>query len=100
MTKPLAKPNGKKVSQAELYKALYRLDQNVAEAITTVHDAINGLRDSFEGHRADGHPYTKEAEVKLAEHRVDGKMVAFRTGILALAATIGAVTLKALEMFA
>ena len=100
MGKPLNKPNGKKVSQAELYKALYQLDQNVAEAITAVHDSINNLRESFEGHRADGHPYTREAEVELAKHGVNGKRVAFRTGILALAATIGAVSLKALEMFA
>ncbi len=100
MNKPLKKPNGKKVSQAELYKGLYQLDQNVAEAITAVHDALNGLRESFEGHRADGHPYTKAAEVKLAEHKVTGGVIAFRSGILALAATVGAVTLKALELLA
>ncbi len=96
--KSVAKPNGKKVTQAQLYKALYQLDQNVAEAITSVHDAINNLTGSFEEHRKDGHPFTRVAEVALAKHGVDGKKVAFRTGILALAATLGAVTLKVLEV--
>ena len=98
MAKPIAKPNGKRVTQAQLYKALYQLDQNVAEAITAVHDAITNLTGSFESHRADGHPFTQEAKVQLAKHGVDGKRIAFLTGILALAATLGAVVLKALEM--
>ncbi len=98
MSKPLNKPNGKKVTQAQLYKALYQLDQNVAEAITAVHDAINNLTGSFEDHRKDGHPFKQEAQVALAKHGVDGRKVAFRTGILALAATAGAVGLKILEL--
>ncbi len=98
MTKPIEKPNGKKVTQAQLYKALYQLDQNVAEAITAVHDTLNGLRESFEGHRADGHPYTDKAEVVKEEIRLDAKKAGLATGILALAATIGAATVKALDL--
>ncbi len=98
MAKPLNKPNGKKVSQAELYKALYQLDQNVAEAITAVHDAINGLRESFEGHRADGHPYTDKATIIKEQIGLDAKKAGLATGILAVAATFGAAAMKALDL--
>lgn len=98
MSKPLNKPNGERVTQGQLYKALYQLDQNMAEAFTAVHEALNDVRGALEKHREDGHPYTQVAEVALAKHRLDGKKVAFRTGILALAATAGAVGLKILEL--
>ena len=98
MTKQLEKPNGKKVTQAQLYKALYQLDQNVAEAITAVHDAINNLTGSFEEHRSDGHPYTDRAAVVKEQIGLDAKKAGLATGILAVAATIGALALKAAEL--
>ena len=96
--KKIPAPNGERVTQAQLYTALYQLDQNMAEAFTAVHEGLNDLRGSFENHRSDGHPFTRQAEVVLAKHGVDGKKVAFRTGILALAATAGAIGLKFLEL--
>ncbi len=96
--KNLPAPNGDRVTQGQLYEALYQLDQNMAEAFTAVHEAINDTRGAFEEHRKDGHPFTKVAEVALAKHGVDGKKIALRSGLLALAATLGAVALKVLEV--
>ena len=96
--KKLEAPNGETVTQGQLYEALYRLDQNMAEAFTAVHEALNDVRGALEKHREDGHPFTQEAKVALARHGLDGRKVAFRTGILALAATLGAIALKVLEL--
>lgn len=96
--KKIPAPNGERVTQAQLYTALYQLDQNMAEAFTAVHKGLNDIRGDFEKHREDGHPFTKVAEIALAKHGLDGKKVALRTGVLALAATSGAVLLKLLEI--
>lgn len=98
MKSSVTPPNGDRVTQAQLYQALYQLDQNMAEAFTEVHGALNDIRGDFSTHTADGHPYTQKAEVVKAELRLDGKKVALRTGVLALAATLGAITLKVLEL--
>jgi len=48
----VAPPNGNgKVSTAELYRALYELDQGLSRRFTTVLDAINAGRDDLEDHK-------------------------------------------------
>ena len=59
----IAPPNGNgRVSTAELYRALYELDQGLSRRFTTVLDAINAGRDDLEDHRKnDSHGSGKRA---------------------------------------
>lgn len=77
----VAPPNGNgKVSTAELYKALYNLDQGLSRRFTTVLDAINLGREDLDEHKA-------------RPHVVDNKKVAAAAGggilgVITIAATI------------
>ncbi len=77
----VAPPNGKKVTSAELYKALYDLDQGLSRRFTVILDAINAGRDDLEDHRKnDGHGSNKKATAAA------GGVV----GVLAIVAAIAA----------
>ena len=75
-------PNGEKVTQAQLYKGLYDLDQGLSERFTVVLEAINGLRSDYRQHTADGHPFTQRAEVIKEEIKLDAKKAAIVAALL------------------
>ncbi|KKM03713.1 hypothetical protein LCGC14_1771690 [marine sediment metagenome] len=80
----VAPPNGNgKVSTAELYRALYDLDQGLSRRFTTVLDAINAGRDDLEDHR------------KNDRHGSDKRVtVAAGGGAIGLLAVIAAIAAK------
>ncbi len=81
----VAPPNGKKVSSAELYKALYDLDQGLSRRFTTVLEAINAGRDDLEDHRTND------------RHGSDKRVTAAASGgVLGLLAIIAAIAAKLL----
>jgi hypothetical protein len=101
----LTPPNGERVTQAVLYKALYDLDQGLSSRFTVVMDAIlsterqaTQLRSDFEGHRQDGHPHTARAEIIREEIKLDGKKAAVAAGFLAVMAAAFTVMAKTLEV--
>jgi hypothetical protein len=89
-------PNGR-VSQRDLYKALYDLDQGLGERFTSMYDGMNDIADrlyqlraDFEGHRGDGHPFTQKAEIVKEEIKLDAQKAAIVTAFLGLIAALGA----------
>ena len=82
----VAPPNGNgKVSTAELYRALYDLDQGLSRRFTTVLDAINDGRDDLEDHR------------KNDRHGSDKRVTAAAGGgVVGLVAVIAAIVAKLL----
>ena len=98
MKSSVTPPNGDRVTQAQLYQALYDLDQNMAEAFTQVHEGLNDLRGDLSNHAADGHPYTQKAETVREEIRLDARKMGVLGGLLAIAATLGGLLVKALDL--
>jgi len=86
-TPPLPPPNGGAVTNSQLYKALYTLDQRLADRDTALITMIGRQREDFSRHTEDGHPFTKKAEIVQEKIKMDGK----RAGVLA--ALLGLVTL-------
>ena len=94
-TPPVSPPNGNNVTNAELYKTLYQMDQRLAERDTALISMVGGLRTDFSNHAKDGHPWTQTSEVVQEELRLDAKkagvvaaVLAFVTGV---ATTLAAV---------
>jgi len=79
----VAPPNGNgKVSTAELYKALYDLDQGLSRRFTTVLDAINDGRNDLEDHRKND----RHGSDKCVTAAAGGGVI----GLLAIVTTIAA----------
>ena len=98
--------NGRKVTQADLYKALYDLSGQVGERFNRVEDLIidngksilmtTGLLDA---HRSDGHPFTQTAEIAKAELKLDTKKAALAAVVIAFLGSLGAAAMRLLEHF-
>jgi hypothetical protein len=85
-----ATKNGR-VSRADLYEALYDLDVGIGKRFTAVLEAINNgndrqvqLREDFESHRDDGHPFTDRAGIAKEELKLDAKKAAVGAALLTL----------------
>lgn len=81
-TPPLEPPNGHDYSGTELYRALWQLDQRLADRDTAFMDQIGQLRTDFSNHTKDGHPYTERAEVVKQEIALDAKKVGLVTALV------------------
>lgn len=86
-TPPLDPPNGHAVSNAELYKALYTLDQRLGERDTALLTLIGGVRTDFSNHAKDGHPWNQQAERVREEIKLD----AAKAGVAAKWLSLGLV---------
>ena len=98
--------NGKKVTQADLYKALYELSGQIGERFNRVEDLIIDNSKSIlmtagllDAHRADGHPFTQAAEIAQAKLKLDTKKAALAAVVVAFLGTIGAAAIKLIEYF-
>ena len=87
----IAPPNGERVTQATLYKALYDLDQGLNTRLTAIlavvvgtQDVSGQLREDFEEHRKDGHPQNQRAEVVKEEIKLDAKKAAIVASLITL----------------
>lgn len=85
----ISPPNGDRVTQADLYKALYNLDQGLSERYTSIASDIREgvslvrqLRQDFEKHREDGHPSYDRSSIVKEEIRLDAKKAALGTALL------------------
>ena len=81
----LKPPNGDRVTQAALYKALYDMDQGLSRRFTVFLEIVAGLREDLEEHRADGHPKARREETVRAEINLDAKKAAVAAGLIAFA---------------
>jgi hypothetical protein len=84
-TPPIEPPNGHSVSNAELYKTLYLMDQRLAERDTALIGMVGTLRTDFSTHTKDGHPFTQNAEVIKEEIKLDAKKAGLVAALLAFA---------------
>ena len=85
----VAPHNGKRVTTADLYRALYELDQGLSRRQTVIFEAINDgadraaqLRTDFEGHREDGHPFTGLARIEQSRLSLSIKKVGLTAAIV------------------
>jgi len=98
----VAPPNGHKVTNAELYKALYDLDQGLSRRFTAVTESINGVRADISAHIRDGHAGVAEAIARKADrtevsevvdgYRIVRRAIAFFTskpGLAVLSVVLG-----------
>lgn len=86
-TPPLSPPNGHSVSNAELYNALFQMDQRLGERDTALLTLIGGIRTDFSTHTQDGHPWNQAAEVEREKAKVDMRRMGIVGALLALATT-------------
>jgi hypothetical protein len=97
-------PNGERITQATLYKALYDLDQGLSSRLTTIldvvvcaQDAALQLREDFEAHREDGHPQNRQAETVREEIKLDTKKAAIVASVLTLLTVVTTLLLAAIS---
>ena len=93
MTETIAAPNGHKVTNAELYEVLYKLDQRQTDRDTLIFSILHGIRSDFSSHTKDGHPFRDEAQIVKEEIKLDAQKAALATKFLAVTAIIGTIAL-------
>ena len=81
----VAPPNGERVTNSQLYKALYELDQGLSRRFTTMLDAINLGREDLDDHK------------KNDRHGSDKRVTAAAGGgVIGLLAIVAAIAAKLL----
>ncbi len=83
-TPPLLPPNGRMVTNGELYQALFQMDQRLGERDTALLTLIGGVRTDFSIHTQDGHPWNQAAEVTQAKAQVDMRKMGVIGALLGL----------------
>lgn len=95
-------PNGERVTQAQLYKALYDLDQGLSRRHTTVLDTMNEIRstissvshgvnilgEAYRQHTADGHPQINREATIREEIKLDTRKAALGAAALGVLTAI------------
>ena len=101
MTTIPEQPSNGRVTQGELYKALYSLQEQLAEThrsitrgVDGVVDRVQGIDEKLDRHLADGHPRVNE--IQAEQIKLDAKKAGIAAAFLAAIASLGA---GALELF-